>query len=794
MSRLFLAVKAALIPAVLSAGTIARAQRPAALHLPQKGLVGHWSGEGDARDSVGRNHGIIKGDTALAPGRVGRAFKFDGKDDYVQLGSGNAKTAKALQITGSQTIAMWIRPDRLTGRQSILHTAYGGEVSIVLEPTGELSYMYGSSGRNDSPFILCTSFGKVEDTGVSAGEIAVYKTQKTAIAAKKWTHIAIVRDLTAKRLRLYINAKLVVETGTTIPAASVSNLPVLLGRGFVNSFSGLIDEVAIWNRALNAGEIGKTHALSRITADPLAGGLVGLWLGNGNSRDALGKHHGRTRGQVSYTLDRHRKARRAFQFTGSGAIIIPDHDDLDTDEAFTLSLWVKQKTPRTDIAHLAVKWGRKHADYSLELDRQGRPYLLVHGDDAEDRLTAKSPLPPNAWSHVAATFNRGEMKLYINGKLSASGVASTVKRTCSKEYEADDVAIGAEGNIGQFVGALDELGIWNRALSAEEIARVAKAHSLSDLLSYLTPHLTRKLAGDLVILKDGSVMTGSIVNKAFLLSGAFGKVTIPAGRVVGFAANRTKTRQVRLVLTDGQTISGAILDQHVQVKLSSNPPLKIPPADIAECGYRISADKPAILTISEPTVSLLNGDRFIWTGGLDKLVLKTPYATMALPVKSITNLVLSLRDREKPFHRVQLTNGSTISGVLTTGKITLVLQLGPKITIKASDLLQISRLGRTVSAVGTARVNMRNGDRLLAGFVGETLKIKTEFGKAGIPIKNVRIVTFDPKKPEQVAVAMSDGTTLRGRLTEQILTFKITGGGPTVKLNIAQVASVAWRP
>jgi len=41
-------------------GHVATNTLPAAMHLPSKGLVGHWSGEGDARDSAGRNHGIIK--------------------------------------------------------------------------------------------------------------------------------------------------------------------------------------------------------------------------------------------------------------------------------------------------------------------------------------------------------------------------------------------------------------------------------------------------------------------------------------------------------------------------------------------------------------------------------------------------------------------------------------------------------------------------------------------------------------------------------------------------------------
>jgi len=386
------------------------------------------------------------------------------------------------------------------------------------------------------------------------------------------------------------------------------------------------------------------------------------------------------------------------------------------------------------------------------------------------------------------------MKLYVNGKLTGNATADKVKRTCQKEYDADFVSIGAEGTVGFFAGAMDEVAIWNRALSAAEVAKVATVRSLTDLLSYMLPHLTRKPLSDLVRLKDGSVISGAIVNDTYLLSAALGKVKIPAGRVVGFAADRAKAGQVRFVLTDGQVISGRLGDQTVQIKLPRSAPLKVPPGDVAECGYGITGDKPAVLRVSGPTVSLRGGDRFIWTGGLDKLVLKTPYATAGLPGKSIAGLVSTGRDKKSPTHHVRLTNGSTMSGTLAAGKVTLKLQLGPEITVDTGDLLRVSCPSRTASPVAAATVKMSNGDRLLAKFVGDALTIKTEFGEAKIKANDVRTTTFDPKKPGQVVARMSDGTTLRGRLAEQTLTFAITGGGPTVKVTVAGIASISWRP
>ena len=47
--------------------------------LPREGLVALWSAEANARDSAGRNHGKLSGDATFAAGKIGLAFRFDGK-------------------------------------------------------------------------------------------------------------------------------------------------------------------------------------------------------------------------------------------------------------------------------------------------------------------------------------------------------------------------------------------------------------------------------------------------------------------------------------------------------------------------------------------------------------------------------------------------------------------------------------------------------------------------------------------------------------------------------------------
>ena len=71
------------------------------------------------------------------------ALKFDSSDAHISMGN-----PAALQITGDQTIEMWIKPAVLGKDQTPFNKAYGGEGSIKLESDGKLQYFFGPSGRD----------------------------------------------------------------------------------------------------------------------------------------------------------------------------------------------------------------------------------------------------------------------------------------------------------------------------------------------------------------------------------------------------------------------------------------------------------------------------------------------------------------------------------------------------------------------------------------------------------------------------------------------------------------------
>lgn len=164
----------------------------------------------------------------------GSALEFDGANDFVNLGS-----PPELQITGDQTIEFWIQPFRLGGRMNPFAKAYAGEGTMTIEPNGSINYFYGNLGRDGGS-------GEVNYTSINT---------RVSLPVLWWTHVALVRDLQAGKLRWFFNGSLVNETEALFDEAVAGDQPAYLGRGYVDHFAGRMDEFRIWNVARTAEQI-----------------------------------------------------------------------------------------------------------------------------------------------------------------------------------------------------------------------------------------------------------------------------------------------------------------------------------------------------------------------------------------------------------------------------------------------------------------------------------------------------------------------------------------------------------
>ncbi len=172
---------------------------------------------------------------------------------------------------------------------------------------------------------------------------------------------------------------------------------------------------------------------------------------------------------------------QALSFDGLGSYVtIPDSDDLDLTDAGTISVWINMDDI-SDFDGIVHKGGKRvwsDEAYSLQFWTKNRIALgLVHNDSDYTLLVSKTRFETGKWYHVAATWDGRRMKLYVNGKLDARMRYSIPPRVTD-----GDIQIGAQltefyNNDYKnfpFAGRIDEVKIYNYALSKDEIAKEAE--------------------------------------------------------------------------------------------------------------------------------------------------------------------------------------------------------------------------------------------------------------------------------------------------------------------------------
>ena len=159
----------------------------------------------------------------------------------------------------------------------------------------------------------------------------------------------------------------------------------------------------------------------------------------------------------------------AMRFNGSSTIVtVPDSASLDLTTAMTLEAWVKPAVAQSGwrtVMHKNVD--RFYLFVSSNGDTPATGGTFGSGNQ---NTVAPSALPVNVWSHLAATFDGKTVKLYINGELVASQPQGTPLTTSTGTFQ-----IGGSSYGEFFNGWLDEIRIYNRALSAAEIQSTMNA-------------------------------------------------------------------------------------------------------------------------------------------------------------------------------------------------------------------------------------------------------------------------------------------------------------------------------
>ncbi|MDR4507969.1 MAG: SBBP repeat-containing protein [Candidatus Brocadiaceae bacterium] len=444
---------------------------PTPTPTPNPNLMAHYEfteGSGpDVTDSSGNgNDGAING-AVWSSGISGAGLSFDGVNDSVDFPTN-------LGITGELTVSAWVYPTAApNGLGRIIAATYNWSNNAALRRGWSLGLDSGSDDR--------IRF-RVHDSSGSSASVAI----DTFFAdnLNRWTHVVGVFS-PSEHTRLYVNGIMVSLDVTNIPAAIAYAGGVNLRLGMRadtvtrGMWQGGIDDVRIYDQALSDQEVLDLYnQFSLPVPDPDLQAQYEFNEGSGpEATDSTGNGND---GAINGAAWSSGISGAGLSFDG-----VDDSVDFPTNLGITgeltVSAWVYPTAAPSGTGRIIAAtydWDSNASlrrGWSLGLDYGSADRILfrVHdslGSSASVAIDDFFADNLNRWTHVVGVFSPSQqVRVYINGAMAAEG---TTGIPAAIAYQAGiNLRLGAraDSNGGRWQGGIDEVRIYSRALSDQEV-------------------------------------------------------------------------------------------------------------------------------------------------------------------------------------------------------------------------------------------------------------------------------------------------------------------------------------
>jgi hypothetical protein len=417
---------------------------PTATGTISAGSIAYYPFNGDVKDYSGSGlHGTNSG-AVFVSGKSGQALKFDGQSNFV-----SAPVNINPEAMPRMTMTAWVKSDVESGGTVISQDDGGFDRTIDIDTRG------GGLGWS------CFS---------GTGGVLGFRKVETG----KWTFVAAVYDQPAGKVRLYVDDAAFEQDAKLDKGWDYINIGRNPSYGGV--FSGLIDEVRIFNYALSAAEIGSlrsgtlppsstpsTTPSATSTPTPAAtgtisAGSIAYYPFNGDVKDYSGSGLHATNSGATFVAG---KSGQALKFDGQSSFVSsPININPDVMPRMSVTAWVmsEREDGGTVISHDDGGYDR-----TICIDTRGGGLGWSCFSGSEGALGFRK-VETGKWTFLAAVYDQpaGKVRLYVddavfeeNGKL---------------DKGVDHINIGRNPSYGGvFNGVIDEVRIFNYALSAAEI-------------------------------------------------------------------------------------------------------------------------------------------------------------------------------------------------------------------------------------------------------------------------------------------------------------------------------------
>jgi hypothetical protein len=194
-------------------------------------------------------------------------------------------------------------------------------------------------------------------------------------------------------------------------------------------------------------------------------GIVGYWPFNGNANDESGNGNNGTVNGATLSADRFGNTNKSYSFGPNKYVEVLNSSSINLTNSISISIWVKAQPSTTII--------RKGFQYGIDLDifnSSGNTNGL-YPHSYQPTLLSPNPVIQDNWTHIVTTNGNNVQKMYINGVL-----VKTTNITSTYTLYPNNLTIGSWYLNETYNGMLDDIGLWNRVLTQQEITNLYNAN------------------------------------------------------------------------------------------------------------------------------------------------------------------------------------------------------------------------------------------------------------------------------------------------------------------------------